>query len=107
MQSEHPSHLQAALEEQTAVTTAIEHEFTAYRKQHALGTELAALQKAVVGLQTQLTERASKDKKWTKFGGIRLPKVRNPLIYNEINRQGESALMAAGSGPDRPASRLR
>jgi chromosome segregation ATPase len=54
--------LQISLEEQKAVTTSIEQEFTAYKQQHALGGELGALQDAVAGLQAQLTERKKKTK---------------------------------------------
>ncbi len=54
--------LKTSLEEQRAATTSIEQEFSAYRQQHALGSELGALQDAVTGLQAQLTERNKKKK---------------------------------------------
>ena len=54
--------LKTSLEEQRAATTSIEQEFSAYRRQHALGSELGALQDAVAGLQEQLTERNKKKK---------------------------------------------
>ncbi len=54
---ENNSALQTSLEEQRASTALIEREFKEYKKQHALGSELGALQEAVAGLQAQLTER--------------------------------------------------
>lgn len=54
--------LQTLLEEQKAATASIEREFKEYKKQHALGGELGALQDAVAGLQAQLTERSKKRK---------------------------------------------
>ncbi|WP_372747379.1 hypothetical protein [Litorivivens sp.] len=53
--------LQTSLEEQKAATASIEQEFTAYKKQHALGGELGALQDAVAGLQAKLSEREFKE----------------------------------------------
>ncbi len=61
-QVENNTALQTSLEEQRAATTSIEQEFSAYRRQHALGSELGALQDAVAGLQEQLTERNKKKK---------------------------------------------
>lgn len=49
--------LHAALEKQKAATGAIQQAFNAYKQQHALGSELGALQDAVAGLQAQMIER--------------------------------------------------
>jgi hypothetical protein len=54
--------LQTALEEQKAAAVAIEREFSAYKQQHALGSELGALQDAVAGLQAQLRARENTKK---------------------------------------------
>lgn len=55
--------LQTTVEEQKAHAIAIEQEFTVYKQQHALGSELGALQDAVAGLQVQLTELNVKKRK--------------------------------------------
>ncbi|MEM1152548.1 MAG: hypothetical protein AAGI44_00310 [Pseudomonadota bacterium] len=48
--------LQSLLEKQKAATTAIEQEFTDYKRQHVLGSELGALQDAVAGLKAQIVK---------------------------------------------------